>query len=277
MTTASSSAHLPVNSPASEAPAFTAERVIKIYGEHTALASVTLAIPAGRVVGLLGRNGAGKSTLLQIAAGLTLPTYGTAHTLGRRTDLLDSPELTRLGFVMQEGKFIEWMTVRQHLDFTARLYQVPDAPARYARLLDELELTAKADQLPGDLSRGMKQKVQIACGLLHSPRVIFFDEPLTGLDPLAIRRMKDTIRRLATEGAAVVLSSHLLHLVEELCSRILILKNGTKVAHGTVDQIRSQFAAEDAGADLEEVFIRIATGTGTPPPPPPSAPAPQSP
>jgi ABC-type multidrug transport system ATPase subunit len=93
--------------------------------------------------------------------------------------------------------------------------------------------------------------------------VVFFDEPLTGLDPLAIRRMKDTIRRLAAEGAAVVLSSHLLHLVEELCTRILILKNGSKVAHGTVAEIRSQFAADDAGADLEEVFIRVSHGTET--------------
>jgi ABC-2 type transport system ATP-binding protein len=113
----------------------------------------------------------------------------------------------------------------------------------------------------------MKQKVQIACGLLHSPKVVFFDEPLTGLDPLAIRRMKDTIRRLAAEGAAIVLSSHLLHLLEELCTQILVLKQGVKVAHGTVAEIRQQFAADDATADLEEVFVRIATRSIPPPPP----------
>jgi ABC-2 type transport system ATP-binding protein len=149
---------------------------------------------------------------------------------------------------------------------------------RAREILDRLELLGSADRYPEELSGGMQKRLAVARALVTDPEVVFFDEPLTGLDPLAIRRMKDTIRRLAAEGAAVVLSSHLLHLVEELCTRILILKNGSKVAHGTVAEIRSQFAADDAGADLEEVFIRIATGTGTStPPPPPILPPPTAP
>ncbi|MFN7142087.1 MAG: ATP-binding cassette domain-containing protein, partial [Limisphaerales bacterium] len=120
----------------------------------------------------------------------------------------------------------------------------------------ELELTGKTNSLPGELSRGMKQKLAIACGFLHSPNVIFFDEPLTGLDPIGIRRMKDSILRRAREGAAIVISSHLLHLLEEVCSHVLIVKNGKKVVHGTLTEIRQQYASD---ANLEEVFFR-ATG-----------------
>ena len=112
--------------------------------------------------------------------------------------------------------------------------------------------------LPAELSRGMKQKLAIACGLLHAPRAVILDEPLTGLDPYGIRRMKDTMRRLAGEGAAIILSSHLLDLVEEVCTHLLILKDGRKLADGTVAQVRERYAA-DGAASLEDVFFR-ATG-----------------
>jgi ABC-2 type transport system ATP-binding protein len=112
--------------------------------------------------------------------------------------------------------------------------------------------------LPSELSRGMKQKLAIACGLLHGPRVVIFDEPLTGLDPAGMRRMKNTMMRLAREGAAVILSSHLLSLVEEVCTHLLVLKNGRKVADGRVQDVRERFGASE-GDSLEDVFFR-ATG-----------------
>jgi ABC-2 type transport system ATP-binding protein len=127
------------------------------------------------------------------------------------------------------------------------------------QLLEELELTAKRNALPGELSRGMKQKLAIACGLLHSPKVLYFDEPLTGLDPHGIRRMKDSILHRVREGAAVVISSHLLHLVEEICTHVLIMKEGRKVAHGTMDEIKQRFLQSSDRSNLEEVFFR-ATG-----------------
>src|SRR5581483_11633615 len=122
-------------------------------------------------------------------------------------------------------------------------------------LLEELEIADKADKLPGELSRGMKQKLAIACGLLHSPKVIFFDEPLTGLDPIGIRRMKDSILRRAREGAAITISSHLLHLLQEVCSHVLILKKGQKVIHGTLAEVIQKFSAEAGDANLEEIFF----------------------
>ena len=126
-----------------------------------------------------------------------------------------------------------------------------------------MELADKAEKLPGELSRGMKQKLAIACGLLHEPEVIFFDEPLTGLDPTGIRRMKGSILRRAAAGAAVLISSHLLGLLEEICSHVLILQAGRRVAGGTLAEIVGEFAGADAAAgraNLEEVFFRATRG-----------------
>jgi ABC-2 type transport system ATP-binding protein len=105
----------------------------------------------------------------------------------------------------------------------------------------------------------MKQKLVIACGLLHSPEVIFFDEPLTGLDPIGIRRMKDSILKRARAGAAILISSHLLHLLEEVCSHVLILKNGQKVIDGTLEEVRARYSEQSGDTNLEDVFFR-ATG-----------------
>jgi len=128
----------------------------------------------------------------------------------------------------------------------------------------------KRDLLPGELSRGMKQKLVIACGLLHAPKVVFFDEPLTGLDPGGIRRMKETMRRLGREGAALILSSHLLTLLEEVCTHVLILKAGEKIADGSIADIRARFAVQP-DASLEEVFFRATEEPPVLAPPPASA------
>jgi len=160
----------------------------------------------------------------------------------------------------------DYLTVSQHLAFTARIYQVADYEQIAGPLLQELEIADKADKLPGELSRGMKQKLVIACGLLHSPKAIFFDEPLTGLDPIGIRRMKDSIVRRAREGAAILISSHLLHLLEEVCSHVLILKSGRKVLDGTLAEIRLKYSELAGNANLEEVFFRATGDTDTPPP-----------
>ena len=133
---------------------------------------------------------------------------------------------------------------------------VPSSAA--GALLEELELAGKLGSLPGEMSRGMKQKLAIACGLIHDPSVILFDEPLTGLDPMGIRRMKATIRQRAANGAAVIISSHLLPLLQEVCSHVIFLNQGKKVADGRLDDVVKQFSDPDSSkpADLEEVFFR---------------------
>jgi ABC-2 type transport system ATP-binding protein len=142
-----------------------------------------------------------------------------------------------------------------------RLYQVADVDARIPGLLQELDLAEKRTALPGELSRGMKQKLAIACGLLHSPAALLLDEPLTGLDPVGIRRMKATIVRRAAAGAAVILSSHLLHLVEEICTRVLVMNAGQTVALGTVADIVASRPAL-SGRRLEDIFLALITPDG---------------
>jgi ABC-2 type transport system ATP-binding protein len=161
-----------------------------------------------------------------------------------------------LAFIPDEPHLFDYLTVEEHLLFVGRLYRVLDARARLEPLLEELELLPRRRALPPELSRGMKQKLAIACGLLHSPSALLLDEPLTGLDPVGIRRMKATIIRRAAEGAAVILSSHLLHLVEEICTRVLVMRRGEAVALGSIEDIKRARPAL-AGLPLEDLFIAL--------------------
>jgi ABC-2 type transport system ATP-binding protein len=233
----------------------------KRYGNFTAVRDLSFTVQPGEVLGLVGPNGAGKTSTLRCLAGIIPASGGTVHIAGHDVKS-DSVEAKRaLAFFPDEPRLFDYLTVRQHLNFVARIYGVADHATIAEPLLAELEIADKADQLPGELSRGMKQKLAIACGLLHSPRVMFFDEPLTGLDPLGIRRMKDSILKRAREGASIVLSSHLLHLLQEVCSHVLILKKGEKIAHGTLSEVAAQFANGEAGVSLEEIFIRATGGS----------------
>ncbi len=232
------------------------EGLTKLYGDFRAVADVSFSVMPGEIMGLVGPNGAGKTSTLRCLAGIIPATAGAIRIAGHELSSEPLAAKQELAFFSDEPRLFDYLTVRQHLEFTARLFQVPDGAERGRELLAELEMADKADLLPGELSRGMKQKVALACGFVHAPKVMFFDEPLTGLDPLAIRRTKDLIVQRARAGAAVVISSHLLHLLEEVCSHVLILKRGVKIVHGTLEEIRA--FAGDAKASLEEVFIRLA-------------------
>jgi ABC-2 type transport system ATP-binding protein len=231
----------------------------KHYGDFVAVHGLSFTVRPGEVLGLVGPNGAGKTTTLRSIAGIIPPSAGSVGIDGH--NLLADPIAAKraLAFFPDEPRLFDYLTVRQHLAFVARVYGVAHHEAIAQPLLEEFEIADKADELPGALSRGMKQKLVIACGLLHSPKVMFFDEPLTGLDPLGIRRMKNSILQRARAGAAIVLSSHLLHLLEEVCTHVLILKRGTKIADGTLADVSAQFSRGEANVSLEEIFIR-ATG-----------------
>jgi ABC-2 type transport system ATP-binding protein len=239
------------------------EALTKRYGDFTAVKNLSFTVRPGEVLGLVGPNGAGKTSTLRCLAGIIPPSGGRVTVAGH--DLATDPVAAKreLAFFPDEPRLFEYLSVRQHLTFVARVYGVANYEAIAAPLLEELELSDKADVLPAELSRGMKQKLVIACGLLHSPKVMFFDEPLTGLDPLGIRRMKDSIMRRSKEGAAIVLSSHLLHLLEEVCTHVLILKKGDKVADGTLSDVAAQFSNGEANVSLEEIFIRATGGSET--------------
>ncbi len=238
------------------------EALSKNYGAFAAVRELSFVVRPGEVLGLVGPNGAGKTTTLRCLAGIIPASSGLARIAGH--NVADDPvEAKRaLAFFPDEPRLFEYLTVRQHLNFVARIYGVAHHEALAQPLLEELEIADKADELPGALSRGMKQKLAIACGLLHSPKVMFFDEPLTGLDPLGIRRMKDSILKRAREGATIVLSSHLLHLLEEVCSHVLILQKGEKIADGTLAEVALRFSQGETGVGLEEIFIRATGGSG---------------
>jgi ABC-2 type transport system ATP-binding protein len=245
-----------VQPPDSVPPAIDVRNFSKRYGAVAAVKSLTLSVPRGEILGLVGPNGAGKTTTLRALAGILRPTTGTLSIAGHDLAIAPVEAKRRLAFIPDEPHLFDYLTVEEHLHFTARLYGVRDAQQRVEALLREMELLEKRTALPSELSRGMKQKLSVAAALLHDPEVLILDEPLTGLDPAGIRRMKDTVRRRSEQGTAVILSSHLLNLVEELCNRVLLLRRGEIVALGTIAELRS-LRPELAGATLEDLFIAL--------------------
>jgi len=237
--------------------AISVHQLRRTYGAFTAVDDLSFEVGRGEIVGLIGPNGAGKTTTLRTLAGILKPTSGRVVIDGH--DLATAPidAKRQLAFMPDEPHLFEYLTVEEHLRLVARLYSVHDFDRRARDLIAELELAGKERALPGELSRGMRQKVVIACGLVRDASVLLFDEPLTGLDPIGIRRMRDTITRRAKQGAAVVLSSHLLHLVEEVCSRVIIMAKGQKVADGTVRDLAARAELATADSNLEQIFLEI--------------------
>jgi ABC-2 type transport system ATP-binding protein len=228
----------------------------KLYGDLRAVKSLTFSVGPGEVLGLVGPNGAGKTTTLRTLCGIIAPSSGTVEIAGH--DIVKDPVAAKraLAFIPDEPHLFDYLTVEEHLRFVARLYGVADADNRIPTLLAELELSDKHGSLPGELSRGMRQKLAIACGLIHDPAALILDEPLTGLDPGGMRRMRATIAARAAAGTAVILSSHLLHLVEELCTKLLVVRTGECVAYGRLDEIVAT-RPELAGHSLEDIFLAL--------------------
>ena len=233
------------------------QQLSKSYGAQQAVRGLDLEIPTGQLVGLLGPNGAGKSTTIKMLTGMLVPTSGTAEVEGH--DIVRDPlEVKRnVGYVPESGALFEALTAMEYLRFVAALYHIPEAEAdqRIARF------AAFFDLAPGDLggkplsafSKGMRQKVVITSALLHHPKVVFFDEPLNGLDANAALSFKTLITSLARDGKTIVYCSHILDVVERVCERVVIIHEGRIVADGTTQQLREQ-AGEPT---LEGVFNKL--------------------
>ena len=234
--------------------------LVKNYGTVQAVSGLSLTVRKGEILGLVGPNGAGKTTTLRCMTGIIPPTSGRVRIAG--FDLTAQPleAKRRLAFVPDEPRLFDYLTSWDHLIITSRLYGVADGAARAKLLLDEFELGDRRDSYPSELSRGMKQKLMVAMALLHRPEAILLDEPLTGLDPVAMRRMKTRIQASAASGVAVILSSHMLHLVEELCERVVVVVRGRKVLDGTLDEIRQASPGLSGDADLEAIFMKAVEG-----------------
>jgi ABC-2 type transport system ATP-binding protein len=232
----------------------------KTYGETVAVAGITFTVTAGEVLGLVGPNGAGKTTTLRALAGILTPTRGRLAIAGHDLARDAVAAKAALAYVPDDPRLFDHLTVWEHLRFVAGVYRLADWQGRAEALLAQFELVEKRDALAGELSRGMRQKVAICCGYLHQPRAILLDEPLTGLDPRGIRTMKDSIRQRAGDGAAVMVSSHLLSLVEDLCDSVLVLHRGRQLLHGRLAELRKQMAEQGRQETLEELFFRLTEG-----------------
>jgi ABC-2 type transport system ATP-binding protein len=232
----------------------------KAYRGTVAVEALSFEVKPGQILGLLGPNGAGKTTTMRAIAGVIPPTRGRLLVSGHDVSVEPVAAKSLLAYVPDDPKLFDALTVWEHLQFIASAYAVENFEADALALLEQFELTPKRDALAQELSRGMRQKVAICCAYLHQPRAILFDEPITGLDPHGIRTMKDSVRQRADAGAAVVVSSHLLSLVEDLCTHLLILDHGRRIFFGPVEEARLAFPNVSGNASLEEMFFRATAG-----------------
>ena len=233
------------------------EDYTKIYDRVAAVAGLSFKVESGEILGLVGPNGAGKTTTMRALAGIIVPTSGRLEVSGHNLKLDPVAAKRVLAYVPDDPHLFENLTVWEHFQFIAAAYRLRDWTAHAEAILAQFELMAKRDEPCSDLSRGMRQKVAIGCGYLHDPAVIMLDEPLTGLDPRGIRTMRDSIRARAERGAAVMISSHLLSLVEDLCTSVLLLVKGQKIAQGKIDDLRRISPDDGQTESLEQLFFRL--------------------
>ncbi len=225
----------------------------KAFADHVAARGITFRVEPGQLLALIGPNGAGKTTTMRALAGIIPASRGRLSIAGFEVAAEPIAAKSRLAFVPDDAPLFSDLTVAEHLAFYASVYRVGDAHAKALALLDEFELTAKLHTPASSLSRGMRQKLAICCGYLHDPLAILFDEPLTGLDPQGIRVFKRSLVERAAQGAAVVVSSHMLAMVEDLCTHVLILDRGMQRFFGPIDALRTSF--EQVDASLEEIYF----------------------
>jgi ABC-2 type transport system ATP-binding protein len=219
-------------------PVIEFQSVSKWYGNVIGVNNLTLGIPPG-VTGLLGPNGAGKSTLLQLATGQLRPSQGEVKVFGHRT--WNNPALNRLiGLCPEQDAFYEWMTGWDFIFTCARLSGLSrrDSDDHTSRVIERVGMTPNAHRAIQGYSKGMRQRIKLAQALVHEPRLLFLDEPLSGTDPVARRDLSDLIRRLGQEGRTVLVSSHVLYEVQAMTPTIVLLNRGRLVAEGHIRQIR---------------------------------------
>ena len=239
-------------------PALSVRAFGKRYDDVVAVDGLSFDVQPGEILGLVGPNGAGKTTTLRSIVGVLPLQEGEIRIAGHDLASEEVAAKSSLAWVPDDPQPFDTLSVEEHLEFTANLYRCKRWRTRAGELLKRFELEEKRKALGGELSRGMRQKLAFCCAWLPSPRVVLMDEPLSGLDPRGIRSAKDAIGSLAAEGAAVILSSHLLELIEELADRLLILDRGRRVFIGTLEEARASLAA-DTQSSLEDIFM-AATG-----------------
>lgn len=231
----------------------------KAYDTAIAVQDLTFSVQPGQILGLIGRNGAGKTTTLRAITGIIPFGDGTVCVDGR--DLCEHPIAVKqqTAYVPDDPQLFEDLSVEQHLTFQASVYGVSSPGAEITRLLEMFELESKRHTRASGLSRGMRQKLAICCAYLQHPTALLLDEPMTGLDPQAIRVLKQSIIDQARSGVAVIISSHLLAMVEDICSHVMVLDQGKRRFFGSLAELRQKYNMQNSNSDdpatLETAFF----------------------
>ncbi len=255
-------------SPAANSKAVETFDLVRQFGNFVAVDHINLQINRGSFFGFLGPNGAGKSTTIKMLTGLLAPTSGKLRVLG--LDISERPMEVkrRIGVVPEDLNLFERLTGTEMLVFTGRMYGLrsEEIAQRSKELLELMDLQDEPKKLIIEYSHGMKKKLALACALIHRPEILFLDEPFEGVDAIASRTLKDLLSRLTARGLTVFLTSHVLEIVERLCSDIAIIAQGKLLASGSLNELRKGIRLEDDGQQqghisLEEYFIHVVGGT----------------
>lgn len=237
----------------------TVEHLSRSFGSFNAVSDISFSVESGEIFGFLGVNGAGKTTTLRMLSGILRPTGGTI-TIGGY-DLYDAPINAKsiIGYIPDRPYLYPKLTPRELLYFVGQLYNLsrPVIEERGTQLLAEYGLIEKQHVLIDALSHGMKQRLATVAALLHEPQVLIFDEPMVGLDPYGAKLLKKRLKEYRSQGTSILLSTHSLHVAEEIADRVAIIEGGKVLTIGRIDEIRAQAGVE--GANLEEIFMRITT------------------
>jgi ABC-2 type transport system ATP-binding protein len=257
-------------------PAIQTESLTRRFGELVAVDRVSMAVESGQFFGFLGPNGAGKSTTIKMLTGLLQPTEGKIRILEHDLDKEPIEVKRRIGVVPEGLALFERLTGAEYLSFVGRMYGLDRKTAmqRATELLDFMQLAERPKTLVADYSHGMKKKLALAAAVIHGPQVLFLDEPFEGVDAIAAGTLKHMLNRMVERGVTIFLTSHVLEIVERLCSHVAIIHKGTVVAQGSIEELRAGVAARAAAAGgllapheeaetltLEQIFLEIVGGT----------------
>jgi ABC-2 type transport system ATP-binding protein len=253
-------------------PAISTENLTRRFGDLVAVQHVNLWVAPGQFFGFLGPNGAGKSTTIKMLTGLLAPTSGRIEILGLDFAVRTTDVKRQIGVVPEGLALFGRLTGAEYLTFVGRMYGLDreTTAKRTGELLEFMQLANEPKKLVTDYSHGMQKKLALAAAVIHGPKILFLDEPFEGVDAIAAGTLKSMLQRMITRGATIFLTSHVLEIVERLCSHVAIIDRGALVAQGSLEELRAGVEAQSpAGAEmavgskltLEEIFLRTVGGT----------------
>lgn len=228
--------------------------LVKVIKERIIVDRISFSVNEGEVFGLLGHNGSGKTTTFNMLSGLLSPSSGSIVIRGKTIKELNRSR-PDIGFVTQENSFYETLTARENLEFFASQYDIDgqNVPLRIKSLLSQMKLSEKTDVLASKLSGGMKRRLNIACSIIHDPKVIFLDEPTVGLDPIVRKEIWAIIESLKRENKTIMITSHYMEEIEHLCDRVAVMFTGRIVASGTPEELKRRYKLKQ----MEDVFAHL--------------------